>query len=30
MKTRLVPFALLVTLCLATLAHAEPPKGGPR
>jgi iron complex transport system substrate-binding protein len=30
MKTRLVPFALLVTLCLATLARAEPPMGGAR
>ena len=30
MKIRFVPFALLVTLCLATAARAEPPKGGPR
>jgi iron complex transport system substrate-binding protein len=30
MKTRLVPFALLVALCLATVSHAESPKEGPR
>jgi iron complex transport system substrate-binding protein len=30
MKNRLMPFALLLALCLATLAHAEPPQGGPR
>jgi iron complex transport system substrate-binding protein len=30
MKTRLMPFVLLITLCLAPLARAEPPKGGAR
>jgi iron complex transport system substrate-binding protein len=30
MKNRLVPFALLAALCLVTVAHAEPPKAGPR
>ncbi|HYO71971.1 MAG TPA: helical backbone metal receptor [Archangium sp.] len=30
MKTRLVPFVLLATLCLVTAAHAAPPQGGPR
>jgi len=30
MKTHVAPFALLVALCLATVARAGPPKGGPR
>jgi iron complex transport system substrate-binding protein len=29
MKTRLVPFVLLLMLCLVSVARAEPPKAGP-